>query len=211
MIDLLDIFRSRRLVAVLRATDADRFVAAAQVLHKAGITCLEFTLTTEGAFDALRDARKALPDDTLLGVGTVRTMQHVDDAIAAGADFLVSQTFKPTLVDAAHGRDVPFMPGTLTPTEIVAAWEHGVPAVKISPVGPVGGLEYLSEVLAPLPDVPVVPSGGVTLEAAPEYLRRGAVAVGLSRALLLDALGPDGDLDALAERTRAVVASVAAV
>lgn len=210
MIDLLEIFRSRRLVAVLRAPDADRFVPAAKVLYEAGITCLEFTLTTRGALDAIRDARKALPGDALVGAGTVRTAQHVDDAIDAGAGFLVSQTFKPDLVDAAHRRDVPFMPGTLTPTEILAAWEHGVPAVKISPVGPVGALEYLSEVLAPLPDVPVVPSGGVTLEAAADYLRRGAAAVGVSRALVLDALAPGGDLDALAERTRTVVASVAA-
>jgi len=208
MIDLLEILRTRRLVAVLRAADADRFVPASQALYEAGITCLEFTLTTQGALDALRDARKALPDDALLGVGTLRTLQHVTDAVEAGADFLVNQTFSPELVDAARDRDLPFVPGTLTPMEIVRAWEYGVAAVKISPVGPVGGVEYLSEVLAPLPDVPVVPSGGVTLEAAHEYLRRGAAAVGLSRALTLDALTPGGDLDALAERARAVVASL---
>jgi 2-dehydro-3-deoxyphosphogluconate aldolase/(4S)-4-hydroxy-2-oxoglutarate aldolase len=211
MIDLLDILRSRRVVAVLRAPDADRFLPASQALYDAGITCLEFTLTTHGALDALRDARKALPGDALLGVGTVRTLRHVNESIEAGADFLVNQAFKPELVDAAHERDVPFVPGTLTPTEVVRAWEHGVPAVKVSPIGPVGGLDYLSELRGPLPEIPLLPTGGVTREAAPEYLRRGAVAVGLSRDLLLDALQPGGDLDALAARGRAVVAALAEV
>jgi 2-dehydro-3-deoxyphosphogluconate aldolase / (4S)-4-hydroxy-2-oxoglutarate aldolase len=211
MIDLLDILRSRRVVAVLRAADADRFLPASQALYDAGITCLEFTLTTQGALDALRDARKALPSDALFGVGTIRTLQDVDEAIAAGADFLVNQTFKPQLVDAAQSRDVPFVPGALTPIEVVRAWEHGVPAVKVSPIGPVGGLDYLSELRGPLPDIPLLPTGGVTLEAAPEYLRGGAVAVGLSRALMLDALEPGGDLQALADRSRAAVASLSEV
>ena len=208
MIDLLEILRARRVVAILRAPDADRFLPAAQTLYDAGITCLEFTLTTRGALDALRDARKALPDDALLGVGTVRTLQHVDESIEAGADFLVNQTFKPELVDAGQRRGLPFVPGALTPIEVVRAWEHGVPAVKVSPIGPVGGVDYLSELRAPLPDIPLLPTGGVTRESAPEYLRAGAVAVGLSRDLMLDALEPGGDLDALAERGRAAVASL---
>ena len=211
MIDLLDVLRSRRVVGILRAVDSDRFVSASQVLYGAGITCLEFTLTTRGALDALRDARKALPGDALLGVGTVRTLQHIDDSIEAGADFLVNQTFKPELVDAAQGRGVPFVPGALTPIEVVRAWEHGVPAVKVSPIGPVGGVEYLSELRAPLPDIPLLPTGGVTLEAAAEYLRGGAVAVGLSRALVRDALEPGGDLDGLADRGRAAIASLSGV
>lgn len=207
MIDLLDVLRTRRLVAVLRAPNADLFVPVSEVLVDAGITCLEFTLTTAGVLDALRDARKALPSDVVLGVGTIRTRRHVDDAIDAGADFLVNQAFSPELVDAATQRDVPFVPGTLTPMEIIRAWEHGVPAVKVSPIGPVGGLDYLSEVRGPLPDIPIMPTGGVTLEHAAGYLRGGAVAVGLSRALMLDALEPGGDLDALAERARAAVDS----
>ncbi len=211
MIDLLDILRSRRVVAVLRAPDAYQFLAASQALYDAGITCLEFTLTTHGALDALRNARKALPDDALLGVGTVRTLQHVHESIDAGADFLVNQAFKPELVDEAQNRDVPFVPGTLTPIEVVRAWEHGVPAVKVSPIGPVGGLDYLSELRGPLPEIPIMPTGGVTREAAPEYLRGGAVAVGLSRDLLLDALQPGGDLEALADRARAVLAAVSEV
>jgi 2-dehydro-3-deoxyphosphogluconate aldolase/(4S)-4-hydroxy-2-oxoglutarate aldolase len=211
VIDLLDILKSRKLVAVLRAPDASQFVAVSRVLYEAGIRCIEFTLTTRGATDAVRDARKALPDDALFGAGTVRTLQQVDDAVAAGADFLVSQIFDPEVVDAAQRRGVPFVPGTLTPTEVVRAWEHGVPAVKVSPIGPVGGPEYLTELIAPMPEVPVMPTGGVTVDNGAEYLRRGAVAVGISRSLTGDALVPGGDLDALAERARRAVATVAAL
>ena len=211
MIDLLDILSSRKLVAVLRAPDASQFVAVSHVLYEAGFRCLEFTLTTQGAVDALRDARKELPDDVVLGIGTVRTVAQVDAALEAGADFLVSQTFNPTVVDSAQHRGVPFIPGTLTPNEVVQAWEHGVPAVKVSPIGPVGGPEYLTELAAPLPEIPIMPTGGVTVETGPEYLRRGAVAVGISRSLTGDALTPGGDLDALAERARAAVAGVAAL
>jgi 2-dehydro-3-deoxyphosphogluconate aldolase / (4S)-4-hydroxy-2-oxoglutarate aldolase len=210
MIDLLATLRDRKLVAVLRAADADRFVTAAHVLYDAGFRCVEFTLTSRGALDALRDARKALPDDVLIGIGTVRTVAQVEDAVEAGADFLVSQIFSAEVVDAAQQRGVPFVPGTLTPTEVVRAWEHGVPAVKVSPVGPLGGPEYLTELIAPMPEVPVMPTGGVTVELAPEYLRRGAVAVGISRSLTGDALAAGGDLDALAERARAAVAGAAA-
>lgn len=210
MIDLHDALRSRKLVAVLRAPDANRFVAVSNVLYDAGFRCLEFTLTTDGALDALRNARKALPDDVLLGIGTVRTLAQVDAALEAGADFLVSQTFNAAVVDSAQSRGVPFIPGTLTPNEVVAAWEHGVPAVKVSPIGPVGGPEYLTELAAPLPEVPIMPTGGVTVDNGPEYLRRGAIAVGISRSLTGDALVPGGDLDALAERARTAVAGVAA-
>lgn len=211
MIDLLDILSSRKLVAVMRAPDASQFVAVSHVLYEAGFRCLEFTLTTQGAVDALRDARKELPDDVVLGIGTVRTVAQVDAALEAGADFLVSQTFNPTVVDSAQHCGVPFIPGTLTPNEVVQAWEHGVPAVKVSPIGPVGGPEYLTELAAPLPEIPIMPTGGVTVETGPEYLRRGAVAVGISRSLTGDALTPGGDLDALAERARAAVAGVAAL
>ncbi|MBL8925147.1 MAG: bifunctional 4-hydroxy-2-oxoglutarate aldolase/2-dehydro-3-deoxy-phosphogluconate aldolase [Pseudonocardia sp.] len=211
MIDLLDILSSRKVVAVLRAPDAGRFVPVARVLYDAGFRCIEFTLTTRGAIDALCDVRRALPDDVLLGIGTVRTLQQVEEALEGEADFLVSQTFNPEVIDAAQRSGVPFIPGALTPTEVLRAWEHGVPAVKVSPIGPVGGPEYLTELTAPMPEVPVMPTGGVTVDNGAEYLRRGAVAVGISRSLTGDALTPGGDLDALAQRARTAVSGVAAL
>jgi 2-dehydro-3-deoxyphosphogluconate aldolase/(4S)-4-hydroxy-2-oxoglutarate aldolase len=205
--DALSRLARQPVVAILRASDSARFLAASEVLYEAGFRCLEFTLTTEGALDAVQAARSSLPDDVILAVGTVRTEEHVTDSIDAGADFLVSQVLRRHLVEIAQRRGVPFIPGALTPTEIVDAWETGVPAVKVSPIGPVGGLEYFDQLRAPLPEIPMMPTGGVAIDEIGHYLDRGAAAVGLSGPLLGDALLPGGDLTALADRARRAVAA----
>ena len=194
------------LVAVMRAPDAQHFVPASTVLLEAGLTVFEYTLTTSGALAALTAARDALPG-VVLGVGTVRTPDDLRAAADAGADFAVSQVFLPRLVETAAELGLCYVPGALTPTEIVSAWESGVPAVKVSPIGPLGGVDYLRELRGPLPDVALMPTGGVTVETASEYLRAGAVAVGVSGALFADAL-TGGDLGALRERADRLVASV---
>jgi 2-dehydro-3-deoxyphosphogluconate aldolase / (4S)-4-hydroxy-2-oxoglutarate aldolase len=196
----------RAVVAVLRAPTAKHFLAACEVLRDEGVTCFEFTLTTEGALEALVETRAALPD-AVVGLGTVRTAQHLEAAARVGAAFAVSQVFLPELVAAAKAHQIPYVPGTLTPTEVVSAWNTGVPAVKVSPIGPVGGVTYLTELLTPLPDVAIMPTGGVTLEAAGDYLDAGAVAVGVSSALFEDAL-LGGDLDLLKRRVRQLLSSV---
>ena len=122
----------------------------------------------------------------------MRTHDQVEQAIDAGAAFLVSQVFRRPLVDAAAARGVPFFPGALTPTEILDAWESGVPAVKVSPIGPVGGLAYFDNLRGPLPDILMMPTGGVELDEVSAYLDKGAVAVGLSGSLIVDALLPGG-------------------
>lgn len=194
------------LVAVMRAPDAQHFVPASTVLLEAGLTVFEYTLTTAGALDALTAARDALPG-AVLGVGTVRTPDDLRAAADAGADFAVSQMFLPRLVETAADLGLCYVPGALTPTEIVSAWESGAPAVKVSPIGPLGGVDYLRELRGPLPDVALMPTGGVTVEAAAEYLRLGAVAVGVSGALFADVL-TGGDLGAMRERADRLVASV---
>jgi 2-dehydro-3-deoxyphosphogluconate aldolase / (4S)-4-hydroxy-2-oxoglutarate aldolase len=193
-------------VAVLRARTAEHFVPASMVLWDAGIRCFEYTLTTEGALDALVELRKQLPE-ALVGVGTVRTADQLRAAGDAGSEFAVSQVFLPELVEAAREHRIPFVPGALTPTEVVTAWNAGVPMVKVSPIGPVGGVSYLRELRGPLPDVALMPTGGVTVEAAAQYLDAGAVAVGVSGALLGDVL-LGGDLSALAARAERLVSSV---
>jgi 2-dehydro-3-deoxyphosphogluconate aldolase / (4S)-4-hydroxy-2-oxoglutarate aldolase len=190
----------------MRAPDADRFVPASEVLADAGLTVFEYTLTTAGALAALQTAREALPG-AVLGVGTVRTADDLRAAVDAGADFAVSQVFLPELVQTAADLGLCYIPGALTPTEIVSAWNSGVPAVKVSPIGPLGGQDYLRELRGPLPDVALMPTGGVTLEAAAGYLELGAVAVGVSGALFADAL-LGGDLTALRQRADRLVSSV---
>ena len=193
-------------VAVFRAPTAEYFLRASEVLWDAGVRCFEYTLTTAGALDALVALRKTLPD-ALVGVGTVRTVDHLRAAVDAGAEFTVSQIFLPVLADAAREQQIAFVPGALTPTEVVTAWNAGVPAVKVSPIGPLGGVSYLNELRGPLPDVAIMPTGGVTLEAAAQYLDAGAVAVGVSGALLADVL-LGGDLAALKARAERLMSSV---
>jgi 2-dehydro-3-deoxyphosphogluconate aldolase / (4S)-4-hydroxy-2-oxoglutarate aldolase len=204
----LETFAPNRVVAILRAPKADAFLRVSEVLYDAGFRCVEFTLTTEGALDALEQALASLPSDLAVGVGTVRTQEHVSAAIDRGAAFLVSQVFRPQLVQAAQARGVPFFPGALTPTEILDAWDSGVPAVKVSPIGPVGGLAYFDQLRGPLPDVPMMPTGGVELGEVSAYLDKGAAAVGLSGPLLGDSLDGDGDLAALAARAGAVIDAI---
>ena len=197
----------RAVVAVFRAATAEHFLSASVALWEAGLRCFEYTLTTDGALDALAELRRMLPE-AVVGVGTVRTVDHLRAARDAGAEFAVSQIFLPELAAAARQQQVPFIPGALTPTEVATAWNAGVPAVKVSPVGPLGGVRYLNELRGPLPDVAMMPTGGVTLDAAARYLEAGAVAVGVSGALLGDVL-LGGDLAALSARAEQLISSVA--
>jgi 2-dehydro-3-deoxyphosphogluconate aldolase / (4S)-4-hydroxy-2-oxoglutarate aldolase len=188
----------RAVVAILRAPTAQHFIAASSVLWDAGIRCFEFTLTSDGALEAVSAFRERKPE-AILGVGTVRTVQHLAAAQDAGAAFAVSQVFLPRLVDRARELRLPFVPGALSPTEIVTAWESGVSLVKVSPIGPLGGVSYLNELRGPLPDIAMMPTGGVTLDAAGDYLAAGAAAVGVSGAVFGNALRT-GDLTGLADR-----------
>lgn len=205
---LLQALALHPLIAILRAPDATRFRVATETLYEAGFRCVEFTLTTAGALEAMVGVREVMPADLIIGVGTVRTADQVAAAIEAGSGFCVSQVFRPSLVEVAQEAGVPFFPGALTPTEILTAWESGVDAVKVSPIGPVGGLDYFANVRGPLPEIPLMPTGGVDIKEVAAYLDRGAVAVGLSTALFGDSLLPDGDLEGLAHRAKLAVAQL---
>ena len=195
------------LVAILRASDAGRFLDVGRVLYEAGVRGIEVTLTSEGALEAFGRLREELPGDALLGVGTVRSVADAEPAAAAGAGYLVAPDLRPEVVGWAVERGLPVVPGALTPTEVAAAWAAGATAVKVFPVSAVGGPAYVKAVRAPLPEVPLVPTGGVGIDDIGAYLDAGAAAVGLGSPLLGDAGDPDGDLAALADRARRAVAA----
>jgi 2-dehydro-3-deoxyphosphogluconate aldolase / (4S)-4-hydroxy-2-oxoglutarate aldolase len=194
-------------VAILRAADAGRFLDAGRVLYEAGLRAIEVTLTSAGALEAFARLGDELPGDAELGVGTVRSADDARRAVEAGATYLVAPDFRPEVVAWAVARALPVVPGALTPTEIAAAWAAGATAVKVFPVSAVGGPAYLKAVRAPLPEVPLVPTGGVGLDDIGAYLAAGATAVGLGSPLLGDAGDPGGDLAALAGRARRAVAA----
>lgn len=191
--------RSTRTIAILRAADASRAEAVVETLVENGIRSLELTMTTRGALDVLAKLANRLSDDIDLGMGTVLTVDEVNAAADAGARFIVSPTVDADVVSAALARGLASYPGALSPTEIAAAWNAGASAVKLFPGGTLGP-DYLSAVRSPLPDIPIIPTGGVALEDIPRWLAAGASAVGLGGSLIGDAMEPDGDLAALARR-----------
>jgi 2-dehydro-3-deoxyphosphogluconate aldolase / (4S)-4-hydroxy-2-oxoglutarate aldolase len=196
-----------RVVAILRAENASRAEEVVDVLLGNGVRSLELTLTTKGALEVVERLAAKVPDGTDLGVGTVLTADEVDGAVGAGARFVVSPSVVPEVIEAATRHGIASYPGAFTPTEIHTAWSAGASAVKLFPGGALGP-GYLKAVRAPLPDVPLIPTGGVDIGAVGAWLDAGAVALGLGSPLIGDALDPGGDLDALAERARALAAAV---
>jgi 2-dehydro-3-deoxyphosphogluconate aldolase / (4S)-4-hydroxy-2-oxoglutarate aldolase len=194
-------------VAILRAAGAGRFLEVGRVLYEGGVRAIEVTLTSEGALEAFGRLRAELPGDAMLGVGTVRSVGDAERAEAAGATYLVAPDFRPQVVEWAGARGLPVVPGGLTPSEVAAAWGAGATAVKVFPVSALGGPAYLKAIRAPLPEVPLVPTGGVGIDDIGAYLTAGAVAVGIGSPLLGDAGDPGGDLGALADRARRAVAA----
>ncbi|WP_326573456.1 bifunctional 4-hydroxy-2-oxoglutarate aldolase/2-dehydro-3-deoxy-phosphogluconate aldolase [Streptomyces sp. NBC_00481] len=198
-----------RVMAILRSADASGLPAVARALASGGVTCLEVTLTTAGALDALARIRAELGPDVAVGAGTVITGDQARDALAAGAEFLVAPVVDTEVVRNAADRGVPCYPGAWTPTEVSQAWRAGAAAVKLFPAS-TGGPAHLRQLRAPLPDIPLLAVGGVGIDEARDYLDAGACAVGIGSPLLR---GTDQDptsqaLGALTTRARTLLDAV---
>jgi 2-dehydro-3-deoxyphosphogluconate aldolase / (4S)-4-hydroxy-2-oxoglutarate aldolase len=198
-----------RVVAVLRGQDPDLVVRAGVALHEAGITCLEVTFTTPRATDAIGRLRELLPESAAPGAGTVLDGGQAREALAAGAAFLVSPAPCPDVVETGVRAGVPVLPGAFTPGEVLAAWRSGASAVKVFPAASAGP-GHVRDLRAPLPDIPLVPTGGIGIADAAVYLEAGAVAVGLGSSLTGKLDGRESE-DVLRERARALLAALTAV
>ncbi len=207
--ELLDLLTRTRLVAIIRGGSGQAAVASALTLFDAGVRVVEVALTTPGALTAIERIAAATAGAARschVGAGTVLTRGDLAGAIAAGAGFVVTPGMTPA-VPAAVDAGLPVLAGAYTATEAIAARLAGVTAVKLFPAS-VGGPAYLKALRDPLPDVPFIPVGGVGLAEAADYLRLGAVAVGVGSPLVGDAAS-GGDLTALAERARRYLAATA--
>jgi 2-dehydro-3-deoxyphosphogluconate aldolase/(4S)-4-hydroxy-2-oxoglutarate aldolase len=214
---MIDRLLTSGVIAVIRlqeslgdiSTIMDMSGAAARALAAGGVDVVEVTLTTPGALDAI--ARLSSDAKCLVGAGTVLDEGSARDVVAAGARFVVSPTLERGVIRTCRDLDVPCIPGALTPTELLDAWRAGESAslVKLFPASAVGP-RYLREVLAPLPFLRVVPSGGVSLENAGEWIRAGAAAVSVGSALVSPELIRDAAWTELTRRARALVDAVAA-
>ena len=195
-----------RVVAIGRRLDPSRLAEVTAALREGGVRAFELTLDAPEAIEAI--ARLAASDvarGLLIGAGTVLDVPAAERAIDAGARFLVSPHTDPAIVGWAAARDIPCFPGGLTPTEILLAWRAGAAGVKLFPASAVGP-SFVREVRGPLREIPFIPTGGVTAESAAEYVRAGAVAVGLGSWLT-----GSGEPALVAERARQVVAALAEV
>jgi 2-dehydro-3-deoxyphosphogluconate aldolase / (4S)-4-hydroxy-2-oxoglutarate aldolase len=195
-------------VAVVRLPQATDFGALASALAAGGVSAVEITLTTPGALEGIRALARADPSGSIVGAGSVLDERSARDVIAAGARFVVSPTFDEAVLRVCREANVPCMPGALTPRELLDAWRAGASPIKLFPASLVGP-GYIRDVLAPLPFLRLVPSGGVSLENAGAWIRAGAAAVSVGGALVSVSLMAEEAWDRLTARARALVECVA--
>lgn len=196
-----------KVVAVIRIKDAARLAQVAAALQRGGVGVLEVTMTVPGAVEIIREMARAKAPGTLIGAGTVLDAGTATDVIAAGADFVVSPITDPETVRACRDAGVLVAPGAFTPTEIVAAWRGGADIVKVFPATSLGP-QFFRDLRGPLPHIRLMPTGGVTLENAAEFLAAGAAAVGIGTALVDAKAVEAGDWEALEARARRLMASL---
>lgn len=194
------------IVAIARGASTTRIATAVEILMTEGIRCVELTLTMPTAIESIAKLTRDLGDTACIGAGTVLTADQAQACIDAGARFLVAPSVVAEVVAVAQANEIPCFPGALTPSEIVSAWLSGATAVKLFPAS-LGGVRYLRDVRAPLPDIPLVPTGGVSIDDIPAYLAAGAIAVGLGSPLFANTLH-DGDFGGLRDRARRAVEAV---
>ena len=194
----------RGLVAIIRAPSGESLTSVARALLEGGIDVLEVTFTVPGAVRILEDVRRELGDAVLLGAGTVLDSETARAAILAGAEFIVSPIVNTEVIETCNRYSAAVMPGAFTPTEVMTAWDAGADVVKIFPAD-VGGPNYLKALHGPLPQVKLMPTGGVNLDTMESFFNAGACAVGLGSALVRRQDIEAGDMDAIRANAAAFV------
>jgi 2-dehydro-3-deoxyphosphogluconate aldolase/(4S)-4-hydroxy-2-oxoglutarate aldolase len=205
---VLSRIRDVGVIPVIRADSAGTVGAIASALADAGLMVLEITMTVPDALGAIESAARDLGSTVVIGVGTVTTPAMADEAIDAGATFVVTPCLLPGVIDAARRRGVPVIAGALTPTEITAAMAAGADWVKVFPAGAIGGPAYLRALRGPFPALDLVPTGGVTLESVAPYIQAGAAAIGVGGELIRPDAVKSGDFRAIGVLARHFVDAV---
>jgi 2-dehydro-3-deoxyphosphogluconate aldolase/(4S)-4-hydroxy-2-oxoglutarate aldolase len=194
-------------VAVIRLADPGKLRAVVDAIAEGGIRALEITMTVPGAVDLIRQLARVLPNSCILGAGTVLDTATAVRVIDAGAQFVVSPVFRPEIIDSCHQSSVAVMPGCFTPTEILGAWDAGADVVKVFPATALGPT-FFKDVRGPLPQVKLMPTGGVSLDNAGDWIRAGAVAVGVGTALLDTQAIATGNYAVLRSNAERIVANI---
>ena len=205
--DVIKHIRETGVIPVVRATTADEAMRAIDAIREGGISVLEITMTVPGAVELIRQTARTLPAGFVMGAGTVCDEETVRRVVDAGARFIVSPVMRPAVIKAAHAAGVPAFPGCFSPTEILEAWDLGAEIIKVFPATALGP-GYLKDVHGPLPQVKLMPTGGVTIDNAGDWIRAGACGVGVGSALLAPKAIAAGDYAALTDGAKRIMANV---
>lgn len=206
--DVLSRIRSIGVVPVVRASSADEATRIVEAIKSGGVSVLEITMTVPNAVEVISKVSESYGAEVLVGAGTVLDAETARACILAGARFIVSPSLNLETIAMCHRYSVAVFPGALTPTEVVTAWEAGADVVKIFPCGAVGGAKYLQALKAPLPHIEMIPTGGVSLATAAEFIRAGACALGVGADLVDLKAIRSGEPQKVTEAARAYVAAV---
>jgi 2-dehydro-3-deoxyphosphogluconate aldolase/(4S)-4-hydroxy-2-oxoglutarate aldolase len=196
-------------VPVVRTSSAETAVRAIEAVVRGGIRAAEVTMTVPGAIHALEKLADEFGDKIVLGAGTVLDPETARVCMLAGAEFFVTPALNVRTIEMARRYSKAIMPGALTPTEVLAAWEAGADMVKVFPCGAVGGPKYIRSLKAPFPQIEMIPTGGVSLETTAEFLKAGACAVAVGAELIDAETIADGRYEVFEERARQFLAEVA--
>ena len=203
----LNLIRETGVIAIMRAQSSDQLIAAADAIKAGGVRVIEVTMTTPGALDVIAEATHRYGEVVLFGAGSVLDAETARAAMLAGAGFVVAPTLNLDVVALCNRYSIPVMPGCFTPTEMLTAWEAGADMVKLFPAS-IGGPALVKAIRAPLPQLEIVPVGGVNLDTAADFIRNGAAALGVGSSLVNQKLLDTGDMAELTRRAARFIEEV---
>lgn len=206
----LALIREVGLVPIVRAPSPEDAMHAVEAIIAGGLGIAEITMTVPNALRVMEAVSERYGDKVLLGAGTILDPESCRAAMLAGAEFIVTPSLDVRVIEMARRYSKPIFPGALTPTEVVTAWQAGADMVKIFPAGPVGGPKYIKALKGPLPQIDLVPTGGVNLENTPEFIKAGAAAVAVGGELVDVKALQEGKLDVITSNARQFVEAVRA-
>jgi 2-dehydro-3-deoxyphosphogluconate aldolase/(4S)-4-hydroxy-2-oxoglutarate aldolase len=196
------------IVPVIRASSAQDALFAIDAVCKGGISVVEVTMTVPGANKVIEDVRKSMGDEVLVGAGTILDAEGARQSLDSGAQFLVSPGFDAATIAFANSKNILMIAGALTPTEVISAWQAGADLIKVFPCSAVGGANYIKALKGPLPQIPLIPTGGVNLKTAAEFIKAGSEALGIGGDLIVASALKAGTPQVISDLARQYLATV---
>ena len=206
--DIFNRMMSEGLIPVIRVSSAQEAVDVADAIKEGGVTLIEITMSVPGAIDTIKELTRKYKDEIIMGAGTILDPETARAALLAGAQFIVTPTLNLDVIQLAHRYSAVVVPGAMTPTEILTAWNAGADMVKVFPAAQLGGPEYLKALRGPLPQILLVPTGGVNLQNAGAFIKAGAAALGAGGELVDKKAVKEKKFNIITENTRSFLKAI---